>query len=205
MKSDFTNAVGEALRRGVPSPPACAPTASLGSLGAPSDEQCGPRAPTSDSFELPLTDFDDPNLFVRDGATIIMGATVRLHSLIKATHLNDRIGVVVGQDDDRWHVQVDPRSEAVRIRGCNLQAPAWCPGCGGEITSSKCYACDFYFQERFLSTTRTSDASASVCPRLSEEEELALFGDSEFDDCTAHYLSTSRTSDASASVSPSMT
>ena len=71
------------------------------------------------------------------------GDTVLVHSLSKATDLNNLVGVIEGYHEfsERYEVRFAPRMAPSRIRACNLMHPARCPHCSGEITGSQCFAC----------------------------------------------------------------
>ena len=71
-----------------------------------------------------------------------VGATVRILGIVSCPELNDRFGVVKEYvpTSGRYRVQVDPDTTKA-LRDCNLQYPARCSNCGGEVTSSKCFSC----------------------------------------------------------------
>ena len=103
---------------------------------APTRWSAPSREATSDIAE------DVPDALHAGVPQIPVGATVRIMGIVSCPALNDRLGVVKEHvpTSGRYRVQVDPDTTKA-LRDCNLQYPARCPSCGGEVTSSKCFSC----------------------------------------------------------------
>ncbi len=112
----------------------------------------GPDLPAAPPLETPScpssVQSDGDNMADDDyqhDSPLCVGACVRVHGLCKATHYNDRIGTITHDADHngRYGVCVDG-NYFLRVLADNLEFPARCPGCDSEISSSTCFACDFY-------------------------------------------------------------
>jgi hypothetical protein len=75
-----------------------------------------------------------------------LGDSVLVRGLARATHLNDRIGVVFGHatPDGRLAIKFASDIPAVAVRHCNLVFFVKCPSCGSEVGQrTYCPVCDF--------------------------------------------------------------